>query len=831
MEVTPLSEICRMTAGTLRGALHPDPEIRQVLTDSRRLLLAEGTLFVALKTSKNDGHEYIGPLARKGVKSFLVSQLPDDHAAQFPEATFVVVPDTLAALQQLAAQHRRKYSLTVVAITGSNGKTIIKEWLFQLLTGHQHIVRNPRSYNSQIGVPLSVLQITASHELGIFEAGISRPGEMHTLQQIIRPHIGIFTNIGPAHDEGFASTHQKIAEKLRLFVHCQGLIYCADHQVLAGQIALWHHDHPGVQLLGWSRHPGTSLQVLATESESAGTRISLLFRQQTHTFVIPFTDQASIENAIHCMAFLFFSGHERLPLHERMQQLQPVAMRLEMKEGINHSLIINDSYNSDLNSLSIALDFLKAQSRYDKSTLILSDILQSGMVAGELYGKVATLVAAHGIGRLIGIGPRVTSQRALFPSTALFFPDVEAFIHDFDFRQIGHEGVLLKGARVFGFERISTLLQHKDHQTILEINLDALVNNLNIFRSLVRPSTKVMAMVKAFSYGSGSVEIASLLQYHQVDYLAVAYADEGRELRQGGIHLPIVVMNPEVRSFDILFDYNLQPEVYSLGLLRRLADALEAHSGENLELPFPIHLKLDTGMHRLGFLEEETHAMIHILRSHPRIRVASVFSHLAASDDPAHDEFTRQQITRFEQWCHTLRQALGYNFIRHLANTSAISRFPEAHFEMVRPGVGLYGVSADAPIQRVLQQVSTFRTVISQVKQVRKGQTVGYSRAATAPHDMTIAILPVGYADGLNRRLGEGRGHLLVGGRLVPLVGRISMDMCAVEVTGMQVREGDQAIIFGPERPVQQLANELQTIPYEVFTSVSQRVKRIYFQE
>ena len=826
-----LSEICSMVHGALRGNPDHDAVIRDLLTDSRRLVIPAATLFVALKTEKNDGHRFIPELIEKGVKAFLVSDLPAGYATMYPGAAFILVNDSLAALQSLAAAHRRAHPLPVVAITGSNGKTIVKEWLFQLLMHRRNIVRNPKSYNSQVGVPLSVWQIHSGHELGLFEAGISQRGEMEKLQQVIRPDVGIFTNIGPAHDEGFSSREEKIAEKLKLFENCKGLVYCADHAALHESILQWKAAHPQLQLFSWSASPGSDMQLRSRKVENQHTLIQVVFQGQIHEFRIPFADKASVENALHCLAFMFFSGYTNGWIRERMELLQPVAMRMEMKEGINDCLIINDSYNSDLNSLAIALDFLQAQSRHSKHTLILSDILQSGMPVTDLYREVAAMLSARKINRLIGIGPDISSQWMQFAQPASFYPDSLTFLHEFDFSSLKAEAILLKGARVFEFERISNLLQQKDHQTVLEINLDALVHNLNVFRSLVKPGVKVMAMVKAFSYGSGSVEIAGTLQYHRVDFLAVAYADEGKELRHGGIHIPVVVMNPEVRSFDILFQYHLEPEIYSLKLLQRLAAAAASWPGISPENPFPVHLKLDTGMHRLGFLPAETNAMIELLQANPQLKVHSVFSHFAASDVAGHDAFSREQTDLFTSWCGLLQQRLGYDFLKHLCNTTAISRFPAAHFDMVRPGVGLYGVTGDDAVQPLLQQVSTFKSVVSQIKSVPAGHSIGYNRSGKAPHDMTIAIVPVGYADGLNRRLSDGSGHLLIHGKAVPIVGKISMDMCTVDVTGMEVHEGDEVIIFGNEHPVQDMASALETIPYEIFTSVSQRVKRVYFRE
>ncbi len=827
--------------------------IRFLLTDSRQLAAPDQTLFFALKTAKNDGHRYIPELLEKGVCMFVVEQVDPAWTSSYPDAGFIRVPSPLMALQQLAAAHRSRFSLPVIGITGSNGKTIVKEWLVQLLGSDQSIVRSPKSFNSQIGVPLSVWQTNEASQLGIFEAGISEPGEMHRLRSIIRPTTGIFTNIGSAHDAGFTGRRQKIREKMRLFSEVETLVCCADHGEVIGEVP---HE---VSVFSWGHSASAKVRILSSKKEPGATRVSLQYGEQRFGVRIPFTDEASVENAMHCISMLLLLKLSPEEIAARVETLQPVAMRLELKQGLNNCIIVNDSYNSDLNSLSIALDFLISHSPGGKRSLVLSDILQSGMPAPELYARVADLLQSKKVDRLIGIGPEISSCREIFagppsatdqatvPSSgqpsapavprqpsakdaapavpASFYPDTDSFLMDFDFSSFKDEAILLKGARVFGFERIGMLMQQKDHQTILEINLDALVHNLNVFRSMLRPGVRTMGMVKAFSYGSGSLEVARLLQYHQVDCLAVAYADEGKELRNGGITLPIVVMNPEVSSFDVLQKYRLEPEIYSLELLKRLAGSLE---GKGV---LPVHLKIDTGMHRLGFLPHQLPQLLELLKSEKKLQVSSVFSHFAASGEAEHDAFSREQLQCFLEVCTELEQGLGQPFTRHICNSAAVSRFPEAHLDMVRLGIGLYGVSPEAGLQQLLRNVSTFRSVVSQVKAIPEGQTIGYSRAGKATHDMEVAIVPVGYADGLSRRLGNGRGRLLVGGRACMIVGNVSMDSCAVDVTGLGVKPGDGVEVFGPNHPVAEFARDMDTIPYEVLTSVSQRVKRVFFQE
>ncbi|MFN3555316.1 MAG: bifunctional UDP-N-acetylmuramoyl-tripeptide:D-alanyl-D-alanine ligase/alanine racemase [Bacteroidales bacterium] len=824
-----LHEIIEATSGRLVGQPPPGLSVGHLLTDSRRLVVPQATAFFALVTQKNNGHRYIAELQQKGVRCFVVSQLPAKPA---PDTAYVLVDDTLQALQNLAAWHRCRFSLPVVGITGSNGKTIVKEWLSQLLADQWHVVKNPRSYNSQTGVPLSVWQINAAHELGVFEAGISKPGEMTRLQRIIRPTHGIFTNIGPAHDEGFVSREQKILEKLNLFSQSELLVYHSDNEVPDQIIRQWSHGKPTLRLFRWGKEPGNDMQLINMERKASGSRLQLRFRGAVQEYFIPFTDDASLENAMHCVAYLNCQGYDPAWIAKGLLRLQPMAMRLELRQGINQCTLINDAYNSDLLSLGIALDFLFNQVRSRRKTLILSDILQAGIEPEKLYEQVAVLLQARRVDALIGIGPDISNHAHCFANfQASFYPDTESFLASADLYGFQNEGILLKGARDFGFERISNALQYKDHQTLLEIDLDALVHNLNVYKSMLHPGVKITAMVKAFSYGSGSFEIASVLQYHQVDYLAVAFADEGKELRNAGITMPIMVLNPELHNLDILFRYKLEPEIYSLELLQRLAAAGASFASQGSDDPFRVHLKLDTGMHRLGFLEHELDALIQGLKQYPWMRVATVFSHFSASDLPEFDDFSIQQMETFRRMADKLEENLGYPFLRHMANSAAISRLPESQFDMVRLGIGLYGVDPSAAIARLLRNVTTFKTVISQIKTVAAGQSVGYNRAAMLEKETQVAIVPVGYADGLNRRLSNGKGYMLVGGKKAPVLGNISMDMCCLDVTGLGARQGDEVIIFGEDLPVTRLARKLGTIPYEVFTSIAARVKRVYYQE
>jgi len=823
-----ISEITEITGGQLIGKSNNNPEIADILVDSRRLISPEHCIFFALTGRNKNGHDYIPELYEKGIRSFVVSMnnLPMD---EYSGANFIQVKNTHTALQALSAAHRKKFDVPVIGITGSNGKTIIKEWLFQLLNKKFKIVRSPKSYNSQIGVPLSVWQMETSNNLAIFEAGISRPDEMDKLQSIIRPNIGIFTNIGEAHNENFISLNQKVGEKLKLFTKVETLIYCPDHAAVQ-EVLIRSQILETVKAFTWSRKQAADLRITTVvKSKLEHTTITGIYKEDEIRIEIPFVDEASIENAIHCWATMLYLGVDRATISVGMAGLQPIAMRLEMKAGINHCTIINDSYNSDINSLSIAIDFLNQQSQQKKRTLILSDILQSGKDSEELYADISGILKQKNIGRIIGIGPSISRQADVFEMEKEFYPSTEEFMRKFSFTSYSNETILLKGARVFEFEQISKALQQKSHETVLEINLNAMVNNLNYFRSQISPITKIMAMVKAFSYGSGSYEIANLLQFHRVDYLTVAYADEGVELRKAGIILPIMVMNPEEHSFDAMIQHNLEPEIYNFRILGVLERAIRKNILPRNK-PVKIHIKLETGMNRLGFESSELEKLSDRIKNNRRLYVQSVFSHLSASEDPGSDEHTQKQINKFRKMCDSFCATIGHAVLQHMLNSAGITRFHNGHFDMVRLGIGLYGVAVNPEDADKLENVSTLKSTISQIKEVKAGESVGYG-FEPIDRDMKIAIVPVGYADGLDRRLGNGKTYLLVNGHKAPLVGSICMDMCMIDITDLKVREGDPVIIFGDERPITELAKDLDTIPYEVMTSISGRVKRVYYQE
>lgn len=818
-----IEEILEISNGEFLLKENPGTTINYILTDSRKLISPEHSLFFAITGQRHNGHDFIPELYAKGVRNFIVSEYPEDKG-RYPGSNLLLVRNALQALQQLAAFHRRKYPLKVIGITGSNGKTIVKEWLFQLMREDQVIVRSPKSYNSQLGVPMSVLQIKPSHTLGIFEAGISEPGEMEKLETIILPEIGIFTNIGQAHSENFASIEQKVREKLLLFRNADTLIYSKDYQVLHEEA-----KKTGIKTFTWSRKMNADLLIGKVTAENGETEIQGIFRNDFLRIRIPFTDEASIENAINCWTTLLYLGYSNDTIASRMMMLSPVAMRLELKEGINNCSIINDSYNSDLGSLSIALDFLNQQKQHEKKTLILSDILQSGKDEEKLYQEVADLLAKKGINRLIGIGSAITRQAENFHLEKSFYESTEDFLLSYNSSFFRDETILLKGARSFGFEEISKLLQQKAHETVLEINLNALVHNLNFYRSRLRPGVKVMGMVKAFSYGSGSFEIANALQFHNIDYLAVAYADEGVELRKAGINIPIMVMNPEEQSYESMISYQLEPEIFSFRILNLFNDAIRRNAKK--EVLVPVHIKLDTGMHRLGFEEDDINELIVRIRNSKNIQVKSIFTHLVASDEEEHDDFTRLQIARFQKMCDMIRSHFNYPIMRHVLNSGGISRFPDAQMEMVRLGIGMYGVSPNPSETTQLQNVSTLKTTISQIKFIKEGETIGYSRKGTTSKNTTIATVPIGYADGLSRRLGNGRGKMYVNGQPAAIIGNVCMDMCMLDITDIKANEGDEVLVFGEIHPITEVAKEMGTIAYEVLTNVSRRVKRVYYQE
>ena len=804
-----------------------EARIDWLLTDSRSLAFPETTLFFALRTPVGDGHKYIPDLYRRGVRNFVVGTVPENYETDYPDANFLRVLSPLKALQRLAERHREEYVLPVIGITGSNGKTVVKEWIYQLLMLSMNVTRSPRSYNSQVGVPLSVWLLDERSRIGVFEAGISQPGEMQALRAIIQPTIGVMTNIGPAHQENFSTIQEKCHEKLLLFKDAKVLIYNADEAVVAESV----HDFGfGGQLFGWSRKDeNATVFVRAIEpTEDGKTRIAYFFNGTAAEYTLPFADEASIQNSITALCVCLYLGLMPADIARRMALLEPVAMRLEVVQGVRGCTLINDAYNSDAAALDIALDFMNRRAKEQAAkgrTLILSDIFQTGIPAEELYAKVADMLKSRGVERLIGVGPAISAAHTLFSIKKSFYPTSEALLESGELDTIHDEIILLKGARNFGFEQIAKALSLRVHETTLDVNLEAIAENLHFYRSFMKPETKLTCMVKASAYGAGSVEIAKTLQERGVDYLAVAVADEGAELRRAGITAGIIVMNPEMSAFGTLFEYELEPEIYSFNLL----DALIRAARRQGITDFPVHLKLDTGMHRLGFNPKTDIPVLIDRLSHQRALIPrSVFSHFVGADSDGFDDFSEKQFKLFDEASRTLQAAFPHKILRHICNSAGIERFPERHLDMVRLGLGLYGI--DPIDNRVLHNVATLRTTILQIRDVPAGDSIGYSRKTVLDRPSRIAAIPIGYADGLNRHLGNRRGYCLVNGQKADYVGNICMDVCMIDVTDIPCREGDSVEIFGDALPVTVLSDLLGTIPYEVLTSVSNRVKRVYFQ-
>lgn len=790
--------------------------IDTISIDSRTLQNGEHTLFFAISGPNHDGHQYIEELISQGVQNFVVTHFDENLKTK---ANFLVVENTLEALQKFAAFYRNQFDFPIIGITGSNGKTIVKEWLNFLLSPDYNIIRSPKSYNSQVGVPLSIVAINEKHNLGIFEAGISLKNEMEKLQKIINPTIGILTNIGSAHDEGFADIGEKIKEKLKLFTSVKVLILNKNRTICA-------FINPKIKQFNWSSDDKSADVFVTKKKLDEITELNITYQEETFPVRIPFQDQASIENAIHCLMVMLYFGYNSKVIQIRLAQLYPVEMRLKVKNGIFNCTIIDDSYSSDFQSLKIALDFLEHQKQHKKKTIILSDIFQSGLTNEELYPQVSQLIISNKITRVIGIGETISQFKNKFIN-GICFKNVTEFIAAFDNLNFENETILIKGARDFHFEEIVSLLEEKTHETVLEINLNAISHNLNFFKSKLAPKTKLMVMVKAFGYGNGGFEIAKLLEHHKVDYLGVAFADEGISLKNAGISVPIMVLNPETTSFSSIIQHQLEPEIYSIKGLKAFLKIAEQKKLKH----FPIHIKLDTGMHRLGFQENNLLELIKTLQGNETVKVKSILSHMATSDDLSHQEFAISQIELFENLSSQLISALKIKPIRHILNTSGISNYPEAQYDMVRLGIGLYGVSNDDEEQKYLENVGTLKSVISQIRTIEKGESVGYGRRFMAEKQTKVATIPIGYADGISRQLGNGVGYVIINQKKAIILGSVCMDMLMVDVTDIECKEGNTVIVFGERPTVNEIAKLLQTIPYEVLTSISQRVKRIFYRE
>lgn len=791
--------------------LSTDRPVDDLILDSRKAIVSQGSVFFAIKGKHHNGHVYVDTLYKSGIRQFIIEE--NINLREFSDANFILVDSAVDALQKIAAYHRNNFSIPVIGITGSNGKTIVKEWLYQLLSKHETIVKNPGSYNSQIGVPLSVWQMQPYHTVGIFEAGISQPGEMEKLERIIKPTLGIFTTLGTAHDENFQSAEQKVEEKIKLFKHVNTLVCCADHHKLFTQV-----KSSGIPILSWGFSASADIKI-----EKKGHLYQVAWKDLNFTLSLPFSDAASVENAFQCLTILLYLGTDIKTIQSGLSSLRSVPMRLELKEGINQNQIIDDAYNNDLGGLQISLDLLTSQNQKTKKTLILSDILQSGLNENQLTDKIAQLVNASGVTKFIGIGKVLLKSKEKIKAETHFYSSTEDFLEAFRADFFNHEIILIKGARSFEFERIVKRLERKVHGTVMEVDLSALVHNLNYFKSKLKPDTRLMVMVKAFAYGSGSVEVANLLQYHKVDYLGVAYADEGVELRKNNIRTPIMVMNPTEEGFHAMINFNLEPEQYSFSILRAFISFLNGRA-------WKIHLKIDTGMNRLGFEEHEVPELIQLLAQHPNIKVASIFTHLSGSDEAEHDNFSRQQVKSFMDAAAQISEGLGYTPILHVLNTPGILRFPEFQLNMVRLGIGLYGV--DPTTQRnTLKPVNALKTLISQIRTVKAGETVGYGRKGKATRDVRIGTIAIGYADGYNRAFSGGVGEVLIHGKRAPVIGNVCMDMTMIDLTGIDAREGDEIIVFGEGLPVDEVAAKINTIPYEILTNTSERVKRVFVTE
>ncbi|MFK7900789.1 MAG: bifunctional UDP-N-acetylmuramoyl-tripeptide:D-alanyl-D-alanine ligase/alanine racemase [Cyclobacteriaceae bacterium] len=799
---------------TTKDSFEEKIAIKKLQIDSRKSGNPNHTLFIAIEGERHNGHDYIAHLYEKGYRYFLVNESVVLPFLQ--DAFFVQVVNTLSAFQELVSHHRDKFKIPVVGITGSNAKTIVKEWLSSILKKDKQVINSPKSYNSQVGVPLSVWEMNTADQAGVFEAGISTVGEMEKLEKIILPTHGIFTTIGSAHDSGFESMKQKLSEKLKLFKHTGWFVYCKDHALIEQAV-----KENQLASISWSSTTKADYEISYSTVDHT-TVISCYYQSKTSSFSVSLFDKASLENITHCIVFSLAFGVAEETIQKGLSEITAISMRMELLEGKNNCHLINDAYNNDIVGLDMALDVAEQQFKDKKNTLILSDLLETGQELHKTNKKLIQLIDQHKVDRFIGIGEQLIRSK---PITGDYFLTTKDFLKSSITFQ--NELILVKGARSFGFEDIVDSLVQKKHETTLTVNLSSVRNNLNYYRSKLDHATKVMVMIKAYGYGSGNHEIAQLLQYEKVDYLGVAYVDEGIDLRQSGIETPILVLNVSPHEFENLLEFELEPEIYSLNQLSQLIQFVKQK-----QVTMKIHLKMDTGMHRLGFIEDELEELTTLLQTTQQLSIKSIFSHLVAAEEKNEDDFTAQQLIRFEKMAKTIENGLGYSCWKHIANSSAISRFPNAHFDMVRLGIGLYGISPIPIDNNYLQPIGTLQTTISQIKTLKKGDTIGYGRTGKIVTDnQQIATIPIGYADGFDRRLGNGIGHVSIHGLLAPTIGTVCMDMVMVDVTGINAKEGDSVEIFGDTISVESLADTMNTIPYEVLTSISERVKRVFVSE
>uniref|UniRef100_UPI00404869E4 bifunctional UDP-N-acetylmuramoyl-tripeptide:D-alanyl-D-alanine ligase/alanine racemase n=1 Tax=Algoriphagus sp. TaxID=1872435 RepID=UPI00404869E4 len=810
----------KITGGAGLGK-DPGQAIAQISIDSRQALHPQQNLFVALKGAKADGISFVPELLNLGVSYFLVDDQTSIPSSWLDRGYFIQVKDTRIALQSLATYQRVQFTKPVVGITGSNGKTIVKEWLGQVLSQQFAVAKSPKSYNSQVGVPLSIFGIQSYHQVALLEAGVSKTGDMDTLAKMIQPGLGIFTNIGSAHEEGFPDIKEKIAEKLKLFAGVNFLLYCKDHDLLAQEI---EQQLPTEKRISWSKKAGAEYLVSWKNQETHSRIVVMKSDGQTFTFQVPFTDQASLENVTHVILASLSLGQEVKSIQEGLSHLMPVDMRLTLKPGLNDSLLIDDTYNNDLAGLKVALEFLSQQRPKRSKILIISDLLQQGLPE-KVYKEVADLIQSYGIDQVIGVGTQIQHLETLLGKGVRTFSNTEQLLLELQPEQFQNDLILITGAREYTFERVVNRLQQRIHGTTLEINLNALTHNFNFYKRQLAPSTRVMVMVKAFAYGGGAAEIANHLQTLGADYLAVAYTDEGVSLRKQGIQLPIMVLNPVEESFDLLSQYQLEPVVFSPEFFRKLGAYVQHQS-----LQLSIHLDLDTGMNRLGFEQEQLVELMDLIQQYPQLQLASVYTHLVGADEEVHDDFSLHQLQQFQEMSESICSILSYKPLRHALNSAGIVRYPDFQLDMVRLGIGLYGVEVTGKHDRSLKAVSTLKTTISQVKTLAAGATVGYSRKGSLPEGGRIATLALGYADGYDRRFSQGKGYVLIDSKKAPVIGNVCMDMVMVDVSAIPgVKAGDEAIVYGEEISLKELADCIGTIPYELLTNISGRVKRVYY--
>lgn len=793
-------------------------EITQVSFDTRKPIQGKSTLFVALSGTSADGHQYVKRAYELGCRSFLVSRMAPD----FPkEANYLMVTDALRAIQELASHHRQNFQGTVVGITGSTGKTTIKEWLYELLHLEKRISKSPKSFNSQLGVALSALLISNKSDLAILEAGISKEGEMTNLQRIIKPDIGLFSNIGDAHQANFESYEKKVQEKMHLFSEAKLLLYCVDHDVIHREVKRSFKRKTKT----WGASIHADLKVLSR----VGKVLDLEYKGERWTLKLEASDAYHYENVMHCVLFSLTQGLSIDFLKQGIPQLSTMSMRLEMKHGVDNILLVNDSYSADFQSLEVALDYLNSIAANQSKTLVLSDFVEQYFSEEEYLTRLNALIQSHDLAKVIGIGPLIGRFGNRIEVEELqLFEGTEEFLSKITSSMFKDEAVLVKGARKFRLERVVNFFQAKSNRTRLEVNLGALKHNYQWFRNRLPVGTEMMVMVKALSYGAGSFEVARLIEGLGARYLAVAYADEGVFLRRKGVTCPIMVLNPEAEGFVNLIQYNLEPELYSLSMTRDLVAFLK---NEMMDHPMKVHLNFDTGMHRLGFVKKEMDQLIKALtESEDLVHVASVFTHLAASDDPQHRNFTQGQLDDIDRLTSAMKERLGYDFLVHACNTSGVLNYGNSCFDMVRLGIGFYGIDPSGnhnPLMPALKLV----TQISQVKEIEPGQSVGYGRGWIAQKKSTTATVPIGYADGLPRTAGNLKAQAYVNGKPVPFVGSICMDMSMLDVSGLRVQEGDEVVIFETQAQLEQFSKDIDTIPYEVLAGISQRVKRVFIED